>query len=823
MVEYDNAPIGAEAARKLLALVPASEYQDYNEWIKIIASVCHACGGDKVTAAALLQEWSPESEDSPNSYEKKLRSPLANVTQATLIAAAMAHNKEAACAILAEARGVTKRYRAAPAPKKHSRADNPRSAAAHAKSGVVSIGAVSVFPHIKAKESVQSDIVAELRKIKAGTYQNEVSRIRAAKSHGVASNMKREILPQLSVFGVYSNSRADADCVSRSGFQLLDFDRKDNPNADFGRVKKLFSRLPYCLAAFESPTRGLKVILRVADDVDEKTAAARNNALAAFYGVVADSNTNSRKHTFYSFDADAYINSAPLESIPAVPDFSNADEIPIEEIAAIFSELTEQIFATPDDKFLLVREGAPVMKLSRGSAKAWAEASGFPRKRVKEFFCMLYKTRVVSRVFYERNMHTRGLYADDSGNNGRHLYLVETSPRFVTPQKGAFPDVERLVRSLLDDNDSPTQLPAFYAHLRNWLRASERARNRAIPVDMYSLAPKRCESMLQSEANQTPSMHIVGDRACGKTTLFESVIAPLLGGRRFDASKALVYNEKFNAILLSREVGFIDDIASERNTSARESFAENLKGLNYGSGQAIEAKFKEAITPIAKPCVFVVQMLNEDAVMSAPDYARIWDKASFFYAARFAEIPELAADDKTASAFLARVREQLPAFAYFLLNEFVLPEALAPKTETAIRNGFRAFAHKRFKGLLIETDAAEKLREAYFAAARDRCALDSTAERRFFGSVVSATEILRFSGLRADVQKVVVYCRELCKRHPREWEVVRYRDGKSRGYKITATLLPNGDIVSGEEMEETTGIIVDDFRTNLPNSCRRNI
>lgn len=800
MIEYNNAPVGAEAARKLLTLVPSGEYQGYNEWIKIIASVCHACGGDKTAAAAILQEWSPEPDGSENSYEKKLRSPLANVTQATLIAAAMSHNKDAACAILAEARGVTRRCRAAPAPKKPLRADNPRSAAPSAKNDNVSIGAVSVFPRVKAKNSEQSDIVAELRKIKAGTYRNEVSKIREAKSHDAASRMKRETLPQLSVFGVYSNSRADADCVSRSGFQLLDFDRKDNPNADFGRVKKLFSRLPYCLAAFESPTRGLKVILRVADDVDEKAAAARNDALAAFYGVVADSNTNSRKHTFYSFDADAYISSAPLESIPAVPDFSNPDEIPIEEIAAIFSELTEQMFATPDDKFLLFRDDFPVVTMSRSSAKTFvATTRGFPHKRASEFLCWIWKTRVVSRVFRARNMHTRGLYAEDDADCGKRLFLVETSPRFVTPQKGTFPDVERLVRALLDDDASPMQLPAFYAHLRNWLRASDRARNRTVPVDAYSLAALRPYPAPQ-RVKAVPSMHIVGDKSCGKTTLFESVIAPLLGGRSFDAAKTLVYNERFNSELLANEIGFIDDITSEHSTTARESFAENLKKLNYATGIQIEAKFKNAITPNVSPCVFVVQMLNEDAAMSAPDYERCRDKASFFYAARFAEIPELAADDKTTSAFLMRVREQLPAFAYFLLNEFVLPETLAPKEVTERRNGFRAFAHNKFKSLLFCTDAAEKVREEYFAAAREHCEIDSTAERRYFGSVVSASEIARRAGIRADSRRVAIYCRTLCTRYPNEWKMIMRSNGKIRGYRIMARVLPNGEI-AGDERE----------------------
>ena len=55
---------------------------DYPEWIRVIAAVLDAVGGDRDAAEALLIEWSPEER--AGEYRRKLASPLERITAGTL-------------------------------------------------------------------------------------------------------------------------------------------------------------------------------------------------------------------------------------------------------------------------------------------------------------------------------------------------------------------------------------------------------------------------------------------------------------------------------------------------------------------------------------------------------------------------------------------------------------------------------------------------------------------------------------------------------------------------------------------------------------------
>lgn len=69
-----------ETIRSALMAIPTRP--DYPEWIRIIAAVLDAVGGDHHEAEALLIEWSPEER--PREYARKLASPLERITAGTL-------------------------------------------------------------------------------------------------------------------------------------------------------------------------------------------------------------------------------------------------------------------------------------------------------------------------------------------------------------------------------------------------------------------------------------------------------------------------------------------------------------------------------------------------------------------------------------------------------------------------------------------------------------------------------------------------------------------------------------------------------------------
>lgn len=74
-------PLSARKVAEILSAIPTAP--PYDLWLRIISATLEALGSDTETAARLLNEWSPEQ--TRGEYERKLRSPLVEITRGTLI------------------------------------------------------------------------------------------------------------------------------------------------------------------------------------------------------------------------------------------------------------------------------------------------------------------------------------------------------------------------------------------------------------------------------------------------------------------------------------------------------------------------------------------------------------------------------------------------------------------------------------------------------------------------------------------------------------------------------------------------------------------
>ena len=171
-------------------------------------------------------------------------------------------------------------------------------------------------------------------------------------------------------------------------------------------------------------------------------------------------------------------------------------------------------------------------------------------------------------------------------------------------------------------------------------------------------------------ASQT--LCLCGKQGCGKTrVLLSCIIAELLGS--YTAIPASWYNgkSKFGDWLLAASVYVADDCEPLMGYRDRVAFASRLKSLGYPERISCECKGKASIDitfPNERICL---ANLKQGAIGSLPDTSVDGDKFLALYICGPAGVNA----DYAGNFMLmdAALRQAIPAFAYWLLNEYTIP------------------------------------------------------------------------------------------------------------------------------------------------------
>lgn len=274
--------------------------------------------------------------------------------------------------------------------------------------------------------------------------------------------------------------------------------------------------------------------------------------------------------------------------------------------------------------------------------------------------------------------------------NGSRV-LIRTAPRLVEPKQGEWPTVRALIHSKLDfsfyDPEGHGIDQTDYFH--GWMKTAIEG--------LYLGGP----------GNFRPGQCIIfaGPRDSGKSRLQHQVITGLLGGRSADPGPYLFGRTDFNGELFSAEHLMMEDPASSTKTVDRVYFGEMLKQLVVNDTQRLHAKREDAI--VVSPFFRTTISVNDD-----PDKMRVLplltpdikDKVHLFLISP-APLPMPTATLDERSAFRAAIASELPAYAWWLLNEYVIPESMR-----SVRFGVKEWHHPTLAvELFDDTPAAELL------------------------------------------------------------------------------------------------------------------
>ena len=236
---------------------------------------------------------------------------------------------------------------------------------------------------------------------------------------------------------------------------------------------------------------------------------------------------------------------------------------------------------------------------------------------------------------------------------GNERILITKELDCIEPRRGEWDILRQFIEGLLDGGDQGfKQTPYFYA----WLARA-----------MSGLQFRR--------PNSGQALLIAGDPDCGKT-LLTKILRALFGGRVGKPYEYLTGQTRFNNELFSTSLQVIDDEADKTDIKSRRHLVAGLKKFIGADGARGEAK--GGITFEIQPHWRVVMVANfeEDNLRVFPPLDEdVIDKLILLRGYKSA-FPMPTRTQSEQEDFLRQMLSELPAFMFFLLNEFEIPEEI---------------------------------------------------------------------------------------------------------------------------------------------------
>ena len=277
--------------------------------------------------------------------------------------------------------------------------------------------------------------------------------------------------------------------------------------------------------------------------------------------------------------------------------------------------------------------------------------------------------------------YAAGIYDDPTGQR----FLVRSSPKLVDPKEGDWSMVKALIDSKLDmtGESGPDQTPYFHG----WMKVALEALHAGGPGNWR---PGQC-------------CIFAGKADSGKSRIQHQIITGLIGGRSADPGPYLFGRTDFNGEMFGAEHLMMEDPASSTKTVDRVYFGEMLKQLIVNDTQRLHRKREDAM--VVSPFFRVTISVNDD-----PDKMRVLplltpdmkDKVNLFMVNPGA-LPMPTSTLGERHEFRRVIEEQLPAYAWWLLNEFEI-------SHPSVRFGVSHWHHPALAmELFDDTPAAELL------------------------------------------------------------------------------------------------------------------
>ncbi|MGA8659626.1 MAG: hypothetical protein WB586_26180, partial [Chthoniobacterales bacterium] len=255
-------------------------------------------------------------------------------------------------------------------------------------------------------------------------------------------------------------------------------------------------------------------------------------------------------------------------------------------------------------------------------------------------------------------------------HHGGKKVLITKGAELIEPVKGEFPTIREFMDGMLQDQ-------AIHAHCWNQLAV----------VPLYN-----------GEITTGQILVLAGPIDSGKSVYQKLLVTPLLGGRAAKPYAYMIKRTDFNEDLFECEHLMCEDETPARDMETRLLFASELKKLAADDNHWCQGKGRKALTlpPFWRVTVSVNDHPDYLPAIPAKDET-LKDKMHILktHAGATVQLVEKLGGKK---AFADKIREEIPAYLYWLLHEFQIPEELK---ET--RFGMKAFQHPEIVAAVEDT------------------------------------------------------------------------------------------------------------------------
>ena len=282
-----------------------------------------------------------------------------------------------------------------------------------------------------------------------------------------------------------------------------------------------------------------------------------------------------------------------------------------------------------------------------------------------------------------------GGYYKGFGKLGGMNALVTESPAVPKSVKGDCSHILAIINGLFGTRGG-IQIPYVLA----WLKLSR-------------------EMLLSENRRGMQALILVGEADCGKSFFQEHIVNQFFG-RHVDATNYIAKGTtRFNGDIFSAEHLKVSDPELSTATSARRGLGERIKGIVANETQGMERKFQDSISLL--PYSRMTMSINDEEanVMGLPIMDKnMRDKVFLFWCQQF-EWPVYALTTAEKEAFKNQVYAQIPAFCWWLENEFTIPLSMMinPATKKPARFGINHYHDPRILRKLIEVSPSFRLLE----------------------------------------------------------------------------------------------------------------
>lgn len=256
--------------------------------------------------------------------------------------------------------------------------------------------------------------------------------------------------------------------------------------------------------------------------------------------------------------------------------------------------------------------------------------------------------------------------------------LVTRGVKLPEPKQGDWSTLRSVLENMLDSAE-PKQ--SVYSHA--WLK-----------VAYTSLAAR--------ELMPGQALAFVGPAGCGKS-LMQRLITVALGGRAAKPFRYMTDQTPFNGDLFAAEHLMIEDEQARLSAQERRQFGSRIKEFAVNVEHSCHPKGRDAV-PLTPWWRVTISLNDEGENITAlpPMDPSIVDKIIILKCA--GRPSDDTSDHEKRKQFFQQLVDELPAYLWWLLNEFEIPAELRD-----VRYGVKAFQHPSVVDVLHEASSETRL------------------------------------------------------------------------------------------------------------------